>query len=429
MFYREAWRLGLIVPALILGPVPLSSADAEPAQMSNVLTREQAVAEALAVNPTLSAFQREVEAARARRLQADGFEPPTVFWEFEEAQSITSPGRFGSQVIGVEQSFQWFGVRRARKQAAALGVQAAEALLDRARARVTARTRKAFDEALRAQEIVELLDRASSLAGQAVEIAQARFRSGASSYVDLLRLRVRREQLQNERRDAEVRAAAARRELNALLARAGEPVVLQGELEPPAGALPPDVEDLGRAQSAAPTLRFLEYRVAEARKRFDLARKEGLPEITIGAGRQRLFAGGVSDYAWSGQIGLRFPLPGSDRQQGIEAEAMAEMYAAIDRARAQRLAVQARLEQRLDEAVAAARRVEDFREVLLPDTEDQLESAQQNYRVRRIDALELVDVFNTYIDVRREYLDALVELRAATTDLETFGEDLWEVEL
>jgi cobalt-zinc-cadmium efflux system outer membrane protein len=431
MLIRGVSRLGVVALALLFGTSwhLVGAAEATEARTADPLTREQAVAEALAANPTLKAFEREVQAARARQLQADGFAPPTVFWDFDEAQPITSPGRFGSQVVGVEQRFEWFGVRRARKEAAALGVQAAQALLDRARARVIARTRKTFDDALRAQEVVALLGRASRLAAEAVEIARARFRSGASSYVDFLRLRVRREQLQNERRQAQVRAAAARRELNALLARAGEPLVLRGELAPPAAALPPGIEDLAETRAVAPTLRFLEFQVAEARKRYDIARKERYPEITLGAGRQRLIAGGASDYAWSGQIGLRFPLPGSDRQQGIEGEALAQMYARVDRARAQRLIVQARLRQRLDEAIAAAQRVEDFRKVLLPDTEDQLQAAQQDYRVRRIGALALVDVFNTYVEVRRDYLEALVELRAATTDLETFGEDLWEVEL
>lgn len=431
MLNRGVSRPGVIALALIFISPPSHSADST-GQASTAgsiaLTREQAVAQALAANPTLKAFERELEAAQARRLQADGFEPPTVFWEFEEAQRIASPGRFGSQVVGIEQSFEWFGVRAARKEAAALGVQAAEALLERARARIRARTRKAFDEALQATAAVELFDRTTTLATDAVEVAQARFRSGASSYVDFLRLRLRREQLRNERRTAQVRATAARRELNALLGRAGASVVLLGELEPPT-APPPSADYLDKAEALAPTLKFLEYRVAEARRRYEAARRERFPEITIGAGRQRLFEAGASDYTWAGQIALRFPLPGSDRQRGIEGEALAEVYARVDRARAQRLAVQARLRQRLDEAAAAAQRVEDFRKILLPDTEDQLKAAQQDYRVRRIDALGLVDVFNTYVEVRRDYLAALAELRAATTDLETYGEDLWELEL
>ena len=427
MFIRAVSRLGAVALALLFTATSHAAATAAESSASKVLTREQAVAQALAANPTLKAFERELEAARARRLQADGFEAPTVFWEFEEAQPISRPSRFGSQVVGVEQTIEWFGVRGARKEAAAFGVQAAEALLQRARQRVAARTRKAFDEALQANAIAELLKDAAARAAEAVDLAQARFRSGASSYVDFLRLRLRREQLQNERRSAEVRAAAARRELNALLGRTDAEVTLQGDLE--ATVTPPAPEYLRDSEALVPTLKFLEYRIAEATKRHEAARKERYPEITLGVGRQRLHEAGVSDYAWAGQIGLRFPLPGSDRQQGIEAEALAELYARKDRAQAQRLAVQARLRQRLDEAAAVAQRVEDFRKILLPDTEDQLKAAQQDYRVRRIDALGLVDVFNTYVEVRRDYLAALAELRAATTDLETYGEDLWELEL
>lgn len=399
-----------------------------PGDVSAELTGEQAVALALEANPGLKAFERELEAARARRLQADGFEPLTLFWDFEEADRLGSPSRYGNQVMGIEQSIEWFGVRRARKDAAALGVQAAEALLDRARLRVTARTRKAFDQVLQARAVAELLGRTTTLAGEAVEIAQVRFRSGASSYVDLLRLRLRRDQLQNERRTAEVAESTARRELNALLGRTGGTIAVQGDLTAvvPAQA---DGSYLQNAETRTPTLRFLEYRVAEAAKRLEAARKGRYPDFAIGAGRQRRYDDNAADYAWAGRLGLRFPLPGSDRQRGLEGEAQAAMYARTDQARAQRLAVLARLGQRIDQARAATQRVEDFRKVLLPDVEDQLKAAQQDYRVGRIDALGLTDVFNTYVEVRRTYLAALAELRAALTDLDTYGEDLWEVEL
>lgn len=105
------------------------------------------------------------------------------------------------------------------------------------------------------------------------------------------------------------------------------------------------------------------------------------------------------------------------------------MNRVADLGQAQRLAVQTRLGQRLDEAAALAERVEDFRKVLLADAEDQLKAAQQEYRVGRIDALGLIDVFNTYVEIRRDYLETLTRLRAATADLAGFGEDLWEVEL
>lgn len=429
MFNRDVSRLGVIALALMFHTVSVSAMAGEPVDSfaNNTVTREQAVARALAVNPVLKAFERGIEAARARRLQADGFEPPTVFWEFEGAQSLGRPSRFGSQVFGIEQTIEWFGVRSARKDAAAFGVQAAEALLERARQRIAARTGKSFDQVLQANAVAELLGRAAALAAEAVDVAQARFRSGASSYVDFLRLRLRREQLQNEQRSAEVRAATAQRELNALLGRVGAKIVLQGDLESTVTSL--TAAFLGEAEGRVPTLKFLEYRLAEVTKRYETSRSGRYPEFTLGAGRQRLFEAGVSDYAWAGQVGLRFPLPGSDRQQGIEAEALAELYAHKDRAQAQRLVVQARLHQRLDEAAAAAQRVEDFRKTLLPDTEDQLKAAQQDYRVRRIDALGLVDVFSTYVEVRRDYLAALAELRATATDLKTYGEDLWELEL
>ncbi len=140
-----------------------------------------------------------------------------------------------------------------------------------------------------------------------------------------------------------------------------------------------------------------------------------------------MFDGANTDYAWAGHIGFKFPLPGSDRQRGREREAVAEAGAVRDRGHALRLQVFARLDQRFDEAEAFAAQVKRYRAAILPDVEDQRKAAQHDYRVRRIDALNLLDVYTTFLETHRSYLEALTRYRAAVTDLQTVGEDLWEI--
>lgn len=429
MLHRYVQGRGLFPLILLFLPVSSAQAgvqDEKKTPPNEPLTRAQAVGRALEANPLLASFGREIEAARARRLQADGFEPPTLSWDFDEADRLSSPGRFGNQILGIEQSFEPVAARRARKEATAIGINAAEALLERAQYRVRARTQKAFDEALKSRRESALLERMAGLAGESVEFSRVRFRSGAASYVDFLRLRLRREQLQNEQRITEVNEAAALRELGALLGYGDALPAIWGDLEsldpvPEASAV------LAGAEQRIPTLRVFEERRREAEKHYETARAGRFPEITVGIGRQRLYDD-VSDYAWAGRLALRLPIPGSDLQQGREAEARAEMDRSGDRARAQYLTVKSSLGRRLDEAKTLERRVGDFRKLLLPDAEDQLKAAQQDYRVGRIDALSLTDVFATYVDIHREYLDALLRLRAAIADLQTLGEDLWELE-
>lgn len=402
--------------------VPASAGD-EPAQ---VLTREQALEQALAANPAIRALTREVEAARARRLQADGFAPPSFVYNFEEARD-SNPSRFGNQRYGVEQTIEWPGRRRLLKQFAALGIDAAQAALDRIKLRLTAQVRKAFDQVLAREASLKLITDAAARMQESVDVARGRFRAGTDKYLDVLRTQVEAQRLLNDRRLAEIAVNEARRSFNVLLGEPGIRFAAAGELEP----APMNVERdalMTNVTETGPSFRLLARRAEQAQTRYEAVRKGRYPDIGVGVARQRLYsAAAETDYAWAGTLSLSLPLPGSDRQRGLEGEALAEARSIADRFRVARLSFEARLQQRYDEAVAAAASIKSYRESILPDVEDQLKSAQQEYRVRRIDALNLLDTYRTYIATQRNYLEALASYRAALADLETLGEDLWGV--
>lgn len=441
-------RILFIGPALLLGHLVLSGAwAAQPAGKQTLppasssaqhaekkpgggatptFSRDQAVASALENNPGLAAVERQIEAAQARRLQADGFDPPTLFWNFEEANNL-KPNRFGNQILGIEQNIPWFGVRRARKQVADLDIQVAQAMRTRARQRLTARVEKTYDRVLVAQAVQTLLAQMVKLTEEAVEISRTRFKSGGGQYVDLMRTRLRHSQLQNELRNAETVANQEQRELNQLLGAGGAATQLGDTLQ----YTPVPVEReiwLSRLEQEGATWVLLQRREQQAQLQFQAIRQGRYPELSLGVGRQRVTDGTNNNDAWAGRIGLTFPIPGSDRQNGLEGEALAEAAALKNNAAAQRLQAHARLNQRLDESQTFDKQLRQYRDVMLPDAEDQLQAAQQEYRVRRIDALNLLDVYATYGETRRAYVETLARYRAAITDLNTLGEDLWEIE-
>ena len=108
---------------------------------------------------------------------------------------------------------------------------------------------------------------------------------------------------------------------------------------------------------------------------------------------------------------------------------MAQRYAATDQAQAQRIEARSMYSQSLKVAHTLDKQLQDYKSVILLDAEDQLKAARQAYRVGRIDALNLLDVYTTYSEVQQSYLETLVRYRAAVIDLQTLGEGLWEVKL
>lgn len=431
MFYFR-WRRQIAVLALAVVLPPAQGGDdaavlvPERGTNTPALTREQAVEQALATNPTVQALARQVEAAHGRRLQADGFAPPAFFYEFEEARDST-PSRFGDQRLGIQQTIEWPGRRRLLKQFAALGVDAAEAALERIKRRTTAQVQKAFDQVLAAEASAALTAAAAARMQEAVDVSRGRFRAGTDKYLDVLRTQVEAQRLQNDQRLAEVAVREARRNFNVLLGEADVRFTAGGALEPL--ATPPAGGDwLANAQQTGPSFRLLARRAEQAQTNFQAVRKGRFPEIGVGVARQRLYdPAAETEFAWAGTLSLSLPLPGTDRQRGLEREAQALAQATADRARAATTAFAARLKQRHDEAVAAEAQIKSYRLSILPDVEDQLKAAQQDYRVRRIDALNLLDAYRTYLATQRDYLEALARQRAAIADIDALGEDLWEV--
>ncbi|GMR18397.1 MAG: TolC family protein [Gammaproteobacteria bacterium] len=397
------------------------------AEKTKTLSRKQTIAYALAHNPGLRAANQLEQAARARRLQADGFDSPTVFWEVEESDN-SNVNEAGNQIYGIEQSFEWVGVRQARKQAADLGISAASANVERTRLRVTARTEKVFDQALLAEHIRKLLEQVSNLTRDAVGISRVRFKSGAGSYLDLLRTQVAHKRLQNKLLDAEVRVTTTRRQLNVVIGTDNEIIIPAGKLSYRSMDLDPR-QWLDKLNRSGPTFVLLKRRNEQSERLLTATRRARLPEITASLGRQRLYNGVDSEFTWAATLGFKLPLPGSDRQSGLEAEATANSLALRDQSRALQMSALEKFKARIDQARSLETQLQTYADTILLDVQDERKAAEQAYRVRRIDALNLLDVYGTFLEMQRTYFETIVRYRSALADLNALGEDLWEVEL
>lgn len=405
--------------------IPLTAPviSAPPPDTALPLTYDQARTLARERHIEARAARQALAAAQARRRQTDGFAPPDFIYDFEESDS-GNPGRAANQRYGVEQVFDWPDKRRSQKRAAEARIALAQGAVARAELRASAQAAKAFDEVLLARMTATLLAQMAARMEEAVMLSRVRFQGGQGQYLDVLRTQIARQRLVNEARQAKVAATAAERALAALIGER-EPRPIAGELSLP--ELPPAEALLARWQVESPSRRLLAAGVREAQALTAAARAGRFPDFAVGVQRQRLSTDGATTNAWAGGVRLSVPLPGSDLQRGREAEVRADAARAQDTAAAVIARSDALLRQRLDEAAALLAQARDYRDSVLPDAEDQLKAAQQEYRVRRIDALNLLDVYNTYLNTQRDYLTSLARYRGAWVDLDTLGEDLWEI--
>ena len=233
----------------------------------------------------------------------------------------TPETRVGPQTtaLSISQRFPWFGKLNDRKQVAAKEAAVLARSHEAAKAEVVRRLKLAYydlayvDRAMRiSEQDLDLLDHFETLAqaryAQGVGLQQAAVKLQAEITRGLNNL----ETLRRQRTDAEA-------VLNKLRNRPAEEPVRQIEL-PAVPAAPVDFESLHEAAKRhRPEIAAMFERVEGAEKRLHLARRERLPDVTVGAGfinvlGRRDPAGALQPPDWNGKniysvtVGINLPI-------------------------------------------------------------------------------------------------------------------------
>jgi cobalt-zinc-cadmium efflux system outer membrane protein len=409
---KPFWAVFLIVSVLALG---LSARGEEP------LTLDRAVAVAMERNPRILAAAQEVLASKGRTLRLQSFSDPSFVFS-DEGLSFRkgSPSGDKEYSFGVEQAFEFPGKRSLRGRIGRFGEEKAGLELDRTRLLVSAGVKRAYFRAVLSQRTVGSLERSSALVDRLLENLIARQRAGAATSSDVLRARVEKARLRNQAIEEKKEGAAALAGLNLLLGRNGD---APAELITDLAYVPMDADPaaLGAGIPTSPTsLRIAAARRGEAQTGLALARKSGLPDLTLGLFFPSLRAGG-----WGFSFGLSLPVLGQRRKGEIMEAAAAEEISRISAA-GEELRVAARIRNAFEAARAAEEQVRVFEGSLLKDMEDDMALSLSRYQYGEIAFFELLDLYRTYTSARLEHLRALYLYNVALADLEVAGEEVVE---
>jgi len=401
--------------AVLAAAIFISALSAEEA----ALTLDQAVALALARNPEVLAAQAKIEAALGRTLQLRSRPVPEVLASVE---GLPLPGlkKDGDEVevhLGVEQTFEYPGKRALRSEIGLRGEEMAQAELDRARLLVGARVKRAYWAAVFAGSAAAALERSSARLDALIEDLQAKYRTGAAAYADVLRARAERARLRNQILDQVREKRTAELALDELLGRpAGEPVLLATPL--PFAPLDADAATLvERARTSLPSFRLAALRIAQAGSAVELAGLSRRPDFLAG-----FLLPSVRPNAWGVSFGLTMPFLRPGRSKGLVMEAAAEAEAGRQAA----VALERRVRTAVETAYVAARSAEEqvqvYEKSLLRELEDELAIELEYFRYGKTETLGLLDLHRTFVLAQIEHLRALFLYNLALADLEVAGE-------
>ncbi len=381
------------------------------------LTLSEALSLALVRNPELAAFSWRVRESEARALQAELLPNPRLEGEIEDFGGSGDFDDFeeSESTIALSQLVEFGGKRARRLRVAELGSTLAAWDFESKRLMVLTQTTQAFVDVLASQERLALSQRSLDLAEQVLRSASERVLAGKSSPLEETRARI----IVSKSRIAVERA---RRGLNGarvrLVSSWGSDTprfdAVEGQLESIEPA--PAFENMVMWVSENPDVARWVAEISDRQARIDLAKARAVPDVTVRGGVKLL--GGDDDTAFV--VGLSFPLPFFDRNQGGIQEAQFSEAKAREEQRAAELRVRTRLFSAFEALQSSHFAATSLQTDVVPAATQVFTSVREAFSEGKLSYLDVLDAERTLFDVRDEYIQALAsyhEARAAVEGL------------
>jgi len=397
-----------MLAALLLAHVAAGAQGDDPAKR---LTLTEVRERARAVSPVTQAAREAVAAARGAERQAGAFPNPSLVYVHEQTSRGGETNR--EDIVLVEQPLEIAGQRGLRREAARLRREAAEARLSAAELALDFDVARAYAQAVAADRKAAHAQEAAESFARAREInAQRRMRGDVSGYEDR-RTALEAARYAAFRAVAERDRRSARATLASLLAPSPESVpILDGKLDDTLAVRTPG-EALPALRKAA-LEKHPEILAADLTRRAEevevrLARREVVPDPTLGLGYKHERAAGDSG-SWQGFAAqVSVPVPLWDRRGGAVEAAEAEARGGAAELRRVKRRVALAVERTWSELRAASEQIDAIGPQLGSEAEAALLAARTAYREGEIALVEWLDAVRAYYEAESAYADLLAD--------------------
>jgi cobalt-zinc-cadmium efflux system outer membrane protein len=402
------FRARMLAAALCLAPL----ATARPsAQTPAPLTIDQAVAEAIAHNPSTGAERYNLAVADARVLTASLRPNPVVTASamVPDATIFNSNINPKEGIVRGDVLLERGAKRERRMEVAREAHGVADLQLQNTIRALTLNVQSAFIDLQQAQSDLRLARESLAAFNDVVAINAERVRSGDLASVELARSRLASLQFQNDVRTREAKLTMAVHRLRALLGRTdAAPIEVVGELR--RDGAPPGAEALQPlAFERRPDLKALERDQARSSADVRLQLAQGTVDYTVSAEFHRQVApGSLSGNEWG--LFVSAPIPLFNRNQGEAERARQEARQAAARVAALQSDITGELRSAWDQYTATREIVDTIEQQMLAPARDVRDTTAYSYRRGEASFIELLDAQRTFNDTMQSYNQARAEL-------------------
>jgi outer membrane protein TolC len=417
MCARHRVFIAIAVCAIGLGRGTLP---AEAAPSAEPLRVDALVTEALKQNPEIEAARQRWRAAQERAPQARALDDPEFKIELFNYPNRLYPDSMANTIFGLSQRFPYPGKLSLKEGLAVKEADMAASLLRAKEREIASQVKSAYYEVGLAHKAIEVHHRQVAFLKEFFEIANARFRAGKGTQVDVLKSAVERSKLENELPVLEQQSETAKAKLNLLLSRApqsplGEPVEPIGPTEP--GKRPAFEELQQMAIQNRPELQAVDLEIARSRTATALAQKQYYPDFNVMVERFQNF--GARD-GFGGMVTMSLPFSFWTKPKydaGVR-EAAANQDAAKAAYEALKNQVLFEIKDVLAKIEAAEKLITLYHTTVIPQAQQTLESARASYQAGKTEFLALLDAQRAIKDFQLDYYKALTAFEQRVAELE-----------
>jgi outer membrane protein TolC len=377
---------------------------------------------ALENNADLKAAHTSWKAAMEKVPQARSLPDPRFTYGYfvQPIETRTGPQR---QRFGIGQTLPWFGKLSLKEKQASLEAEAQLAKLEGLRLKVIRQVKDAYYEYAYVGQAIAITRENIELVGYLERVAEARYTTGLSPYAQTVRLQVELGKLENRLRSLEDLRVPLQARLNSAMSRPQDEGIAMPAEVPLMIADMTDAEIMAGITESNPDLRAIEILAKAAETGIELAERDYYPDFTFGLemiqqdDARQGDPKNNGDYPVIATVSINLPIWFDSRRAKVR-EAVNRKKSFEEKIVGTRDSLCAAMQLALYKYRDAGRKIDLFRNNLLPKAEQAFGATLEAFQTGSQSALDLIDVERTLLEFQLSYLRALADQGQRMADME-----------
>ncbi len=388
---------------------------------SETLKLSELISKALKNNPDIIAANKRWESAQAV-IEASRALPDPHFSYTYFIESVETRVGPQEQIFGVKQTFPFFGKRGLRADVATKEAEALKKSYEALKSEVIRQVKRTFYDLFYVSTIIDITQSEKKLLRRFERIASAKYQTGKGSQQNILKVHVEISKLNDKLLALGAQRQTAEARLNTLVNQPPDRALKKPE-QPRFKELVFQQQELFQlAKENRPELRAAKALIEKSERFYRLTKKEYYPDLTIGANYIEVDKGPLNvrdngQDAFNIMFGINIPI--------WRKKLSSQAKSALEMIQTQNHQFQSILNHTLFEIkdnyfkIQTARETIDlYKNVLIPQAEQSLKSAEAGYITGIVSFLDLLDAERVLLQIQFGYWQAYTDYLKRIADLE-----------